>query len=156
MALQEAILDVVQMMEDEAEQLRDNEGASVRLRLYAKMLRNVIKAVESVQQVVPSPSGTFLIAKEDPHAQLKARLVEEAKLGVRQSKDNLLDMAGSRMVEVVGGPGVTEGSAPEYATIPNAMPEGANTEINQVVYTLRGGRLCYSPALTQKQFGGGQ
>lgn len=160
MALSDAINDIAKEMEEDAESFDDpnaltaSHRANRVLKRYARQLRTLVKASENTVPIIPQSLGNtaFLIGKEDPHASLKARLANEAQLGVVRSKARQEDLSGDRMVEVVGGPeGTSQVSL--YVPIAAGMPEGANTIIENAVYTLRDGKLVFSPALTQKEFG---
>jgi hypothetical protein len=124
MSLTEAVLDVAQQMEKE--EPADAGVAKVLLSIYARMLRNVVKAA--------GPELTLRGFETSPINPVVKRIREEARRDVEEAASLVMREerggGGAAMVLLEGGPhdGVY------FAAPPPDVPVGAKTHVNGVVY----------------------
>lgn len=135
MSLKEAIIDIVEEMEKEAEDFKqDNRYLHDTLKGYARSLK---AACKSAGDSPTSPSNGFSNLLVPPAVQ-HAMEVERAKAEFRKSKQgvNAEERYDGDMVEVVGGPACPDGQA-TFQSVDPQMPLGAFTTLAGGVYQLK-------------------
>ena len=119
MSLAEAITEIAGQMEDEAKQW-DRDYQRV-LNLFARMLRNVVKAVEGSPLTSPAPA----MPAELQHAVM----IDKARAEFRKGKQEEQE---SRLIQMIDGP-----LAGDYIPVAPDMPIAAKTSIAGHVYQLQ-------------------
>lgn len=125
MSLKEAVLDIADILQEEAE-ARAGGGEPVVVRLLlqsARMLRNAVKAAGD------APNPSILPFAASPLSQHQ-QMIDQARMEFRQHQQKE-ESSEPRMLLVVGGP--DDGT---YIGMDPSMPVGARTNINGQVYKL--------------------
>lgn len=137
MSLKEAVLEVVQNMEDdlkEADLLQEPEDQQL-VKGYIRALKSACKAAADVpqgQKLAIDPTSQHIIEIEKARAEFRKKPDVEL---LKEDKEEA-----HKILTIADGPheGVSH-------VMPADMPEGAKTSINGDVYQLREGKLHHVP-----------
>lgn len=135
MSLKEAIVDIVEEMEKEAEEYKhENRSLCDTLKGYARSLKAACKSAGDSPTSSSNGFSNLLV----PPAVQHAMEVERAKSEFRKSKQgvNAEEQWDGDMVDVIGGPANPDGIPTTQSIDPN-MPLGAYTTLAGGVYQLR-------------------
>ncbi len=144
MSLRDVVMEIADEMEAEVgEGIKSVEMGSTVLLYFANQFRRAVKASEGEVQLSPGKLATRVkVPKElvQIHPQDIGNIDEEMFLitqateGMKKLKEGTRteERLGSRMVEIVGGPGDFT-----MVEIPNDMPVGAKTHLFGVIYQLQ-------------------
>ena len=136
MSLKEAVLEIVQNMEDDlnadALDWASSDGRAA-VKGYARALKSACKAAADV------PQGRVLTLDATSQHILE---IEKARAEFRKDKKTELkeEEASEKILEIMDGP-----LAGDSHLMPANMPEGAKTSINGETYQLRDGKLWHCP-----------
>lgn len=152
MSLAEAVTEIAEMMEKQAEELGCSAAyppAKSVLEGYAKTLRLALKAASgATDQLLDTPARRHALSPEATARRQQNRAdVEQARRHVEKKLAGE-DAVGVRMVPCVGG--AADGT---FYSVAGPMPDGGRTAVAGQVYRVVGGKLHYDAEETKRLAG---